>query len=60
VGLDGHGDGVSAGSMRVSCDTFILAGRFAGFGAKASLAEKVNVFQGGRKVSVMLTQPAAA
>ena len=60
VSLDGHGDGVSAGAMRVSCDTFILAGRFAGFGAKASLAEKVNVFQGGRKVSVMLTQPAAA
>ena len=54
---DGQPDGASMGSMRVSCDTFILAGRFAGFGAKASLAEKVNVFQGGRKVSVMVTGP---
>jgi hypothetical protein len=55
---DGQGDGVRAGAMRVSCDTFIFGGRFSGFGAKASLAEKVNVFQGGRKVSVVVTGPA--
>lgn len=56
---DGH-SGAAAGAMRVSCDTFILGGRFSGFGAKASLAEKVNVFQGGRKVSVIVTRPAGA
>lgn len=61
IGLaGGQPDGASMGSMRVSCDTFILSGRFAGFGAKASLAEKVNVFQGGRKVSVMVTGPAGS
>jgi hypothetical protein len=56
---DGHRDGATPGAMRVSCDTFILGGRFSGFGAKASLAEKVNVFQGGRKVSVIVTTQAA-
>jgi hypothetical protein len=52
------GGGVSTSAMRVSCDTFIFGGRFCGFGAKGSLAEKVNVFQGGRKVSVIVTRPA--
>ncbi|HVB41349.1 MAG TPA: hypothetical protein VNF47_01420 [Streptosporangiaceae bacterium] len=38
--------------MPVSLDTYVLNGRAAGFGAKASLHSKVNVFQGGQKLAV--------
>lgn len=38
--------------MAVSLDSFLFAGRFHGFGAKASQQAKVNVFQGGVKVAV--------
>ncbi|MGX7828205.1 hypothetical protein ACTG9Q_24250 [Actinokineospora sp. 24-640] len=38
--------------MAVSLDSFLFAGRFHGFGAKAGQQAKVNVFQGGVKVAV--------
>ncbi|MGK5733726.1 hypothetical protein [Streptomyces sp. URMC 124] len=41
--------------MAVSLDSFVWAGRFTGFGSKASTADRVNVFQGGRKVSVRVS-----
>ena len=40
--------------MTISLDSFVLGGRFAGFGSKASLNDKVNLFQGGRKVAVRI------
>lgn len=48
---------VNAGStqvdmMPVSFDTFLLGGRVAGFGSKASHHAKLNIFQGGRKLAV--------
>lgn len=51
---------VTAGSagidtMSISLDTYLLGGRFAGFGSKASHHAKVNIFQGGRKLAVHVT-----
>lgn len=43
-------------SMATSLDTYVLAGEARGFGAKASLAARVNVFQGGRKLAVLVTR----
>lgn len=42
-------------SMAVSFDSFVFAGELVGFGAKASTAAKVNVFQGGMKIPVRVT-----
>lgn len=39
-------------SMAVSLDSFVFAGELVGFGAKASTAARVNVFQGGMKIPV--------
>ncbi|WP_157856500.1 MULTISPECIES: hypothetical protein [Streptomyces] len=41
--------------MAVSLDSFVWGGRFVGFGAKASTGDRVNVFQGGRKLSVRVS-----
>ncbi|MFJ3831955.1 hypothetical protein ACIPWI_28855 [Streptomyces sp. NPDC090046] len=41
--------------MAVSLDSFVWAGRFVGFGSKASTSDRVNVFQGGRKLSVRVS-----
>jgi len=41
--------------MNVSLDSFVFNGRLAGLGAKASTHDKVNVFQGGSKLAVLLT-----
>jgi hypothetical protein len=38
--------------MNISLDTFVFNGTAVGFGSKASLNDKVNVFQGGSKVSI--------
>jgi hypothetical protein len=38
--------------MAISLDAYLLGGRLAGFGSKASHHAKVNVFQGGRKLAV--------
>ena len=46
--------------MKVSLDTFVFGGRFIGFGAKASNNERVNVFQGGRKLAVRVGEPRQA
>ncbi|HVJ16823.1 MAG TPA: hypothetical protein VM686_15390, partial [Polyangiaceae bacterium] len=37
--------------MTVSLDTFVFGGRVVGLGSKASTSAKVNLFQGGRKLS---------
>lgn len=50
------GDGVVR-SMAVSLDSFVFAGELVGFGAKASTAAKVNVFQGGMKIPVRVAGP---
>lgn len=42
-------------TMPVSFDTFVFDGRVRGFGAKASLNARVNVFQGGQKLAVHVT-----
>jgi hypothetical protein len=39
-------------AMPTSFDTYILGGAISGFGAKASLHARVNVFQGGQKLAV--------
>jgi hypothetical protein len=41
--------------MAVSFDTYVLAGKACGFGSKASLAARVNVFQGGQKLACLVT-----
>ncbi|GGB34780.1 hypothetical protein GCM10011505_15290 [Tistrella bauzanensis] len=46
--------------MKISLDSFVFGGRFIGFGAKASNNERVNVFQGGRKLAVRVAEPLAA
>lgn len=51
---------ITAGSARVdmmsiSLDAYLLGGRLAGFGSKASHHAKVNIFQGGRKLAVHVT-----
>lgn len=40
--------------MPISVDTFVLGGRVRGFGSKASLHDRVNVFQGGRKLAAFV------
>lgn len=47
-------------AMPTSFDTFVLGGRVRGFGAKASLNRRLNVFQGGQKIAVHVPEPAAA
>jgi hypothetical protein len=44
--------------MAVSLDTYVLNGKAAGFGAKASLNSRVNVFQGGQKIAVHVVKAA--
>jgi hypothetical protein len=39
-------------AMPVSFDTFVLGGQVRGFGSKASLNARLNVFQGGQKLAV--------
>ncbi|MGW7002441.1 hypothetical protein ACWGCW_06345 [Streptomyces sp. NPDC054933] len=39
-------------TMAISLDTYLLGGRMAGFGSKASHNVKINIFQGGRKLAV--------
>jgi hypothetical protein len=39
-------------SMPISMDTYVFNGRVHGFGSKASLNARVNVFQGGQKLAV--------
>lgn len=39
-------------AMPVSFDTFVFGGRVVGFGSKASLNARLNVFQGGQKLAV--------
>lgn len=45
-------DGTGLVPMPVSLDTFVFDGRVVGFGSKASLNAKVNVFAGGQKLAV--------
>jgi len=40
--------------LKFSLDSFVFGGKVVGFGSKASAADKVNVFQGGSKLGVML------
>jgi hypothetical protein len=42
-------------NMNVSLDSFVFNGGLTGLGAKASVHDKVNVFQGGSKLSVIVT-----
>jgi hypothetical protein len=42
--------------MPISFDTFVMDGQVCGFGSKASLNARVNVFQGGRKLAVHVTR----
>lgn len=46
------GEYPSVVAMPVSFDTFVLGGRAHGFGSKASLNARLNVFQGGQKLAV--------
>lgn len=46
-------------AMPTSFDTFVLGGKVRGFGAKASLNPRLNVFQGGQKIAVHVSTPAA-
>lgn len=43
-------------AMPVSFDTFVLGGRVRGFGSKASLNARLNVFQGGQKLAVHICE----
>ncbi|CRK57282.1 OrfE protein [Alloactinosynnema sp. L-07] len=45
-------DGPRVVAMPISLDTYLFNGRVAGFGSKASLNARVNVFQGGQKLAV--------
>ncbi|BCL17530.1 hypothetical protein [Micromonospora sagamiensis] len=45
-------------TMPVSFDSFVLGGRVHGFGSKASLNPRLNVFQGGQKLAVHVTDRA--
>ncbi|ORT58567.1 circularly permuted type 2 ATP-grasp protein [Streptomyces sp. CB03238] len=45
-------------AMPFSLDAYVLRGRTAFFGSKASLRERVNVFQGGQKLAVHVTSAA--
>ncbi|MEV6975932.1 hypothetical protein [Kitasatospora sp. NPDC093806] len=44
-------------AMPVSLDTYLIHGKVAFLGSKASLNARVNVFQGGQKLSVHVTPP---
>lgn len=52
VGSDGRSE------LNVSLDSFVFRGRLVGLGAKASRHHKVNLFQGGSKLSVILAPDA--
>jgi hypothetical protein len=41
--------------MNISLDSFVFNGKLVGLGAKASVHDKVNVFQGGSKLPVIVT-----
>lgn len=47
-------------SMPASFDTFVFGGRVQGYGSKASLNARLNVFQGGQKLAVHVVSPAQA
>lgn len=47
-------------TMPVSFDSFVLGGRVYGFGSKASLNPRLNVFQGGQKLAVHVADRAPA
>ncbi len=53
VALSREGRPVEA--MKVSLDSFLFGGRLVGFGAKASMNDRVNLFQGGSKLSVIVS-----
>jgi len=42
--------------MNVSIDSFMFGGRLVGFGSKASLEDKVNLFKGGQKLAVKVVE----
>lgn len=44
--------------MKISFDSFVFGGRFVGLGSKASHNERVNLFQGGRKLAVRVSRRA--
>jgi hypothetical protein len=48
-------DGGKAVPMNISLDSFVFNGKLAGLGAKASVHDKVNIFQGGSKLPVIVT-----
>jgi len=48
IGTEGPQD------CNVSLDSFVFCGRLVGFGAKASRGHKVNLFQGGSKLAVIM------
>jgi hypothetical protein len=50
------GEDTSVVAMPVSLDTFVLRGRARGFGSKASLNPRLNVFQGGQKLAVQVVR----
>lgn len=47
-------------TMSFSLDSFVFGGGLKGLGSKASLEDKVNLFQGGRKLAVRVFAPGAA
>ncbi|HZB33777.1 MAG TPA: hypothetical protein VE465_26695 [Streptosporangiaceae bacterium] len=44
-------------AMPVSLDTYLFRGKVAGFGSKASLNARLNVFQGGQKLALHVVEP---
>lgn len=50
------GSSPSVIAMPVSFDTFVMNGRVCGFGSKASLNARLNVFQGGQKLAVYVCE----
>lgn len=46
--------GGSAAQLHTSLDSFVFDGRLVGLGAKASAHDKVNLFQGGSKLAVVI------
>ncbi len=49
--------GRAVASMPVSLDSFVFHGQLAMMGSKASFADKLNLFQGGRKLAVRIVDP---
>ena len=52
--------GRAVASMPVSLDSFVFRGRLALMGSKASFHDKLNLFQGGRKLAVRIVDRSAA